>query len=411
MIKRKLVLTKYKEQDAAFLFEDDQLIQIFFSAPANSRIGDIYVGRVKNVVPAISAAFVEYSKGITGFLPIGEVKSKHVLNREYDGNLRGGDELMVQICKEPLKTKDATLTTDISFSGTYLVLVPFSKGIHYSKKFSAQEKKELREVISDVIRQLLGEIDVFLQNYGLIVRTNAANAPVMEVGQELHELFHKASSVLSVADKRTVFSCLYQEDSFFKKVIKNHFKIGTTEVVTDRNDVYENLIEEYGAFPDFVESLRLYMDAGISLLNLYGIQEKIDRAISKKVWLRSGGYLIIEPTEALTVVDVNSGKSTPTRNKLSPEEFYYKTNQEAAAELMRQLRLRNISGIIIVDFLKTKEENTEKIIQYLKEAVKSDPVETLVFGKTALGLVEITRKKTEASLQEKLQHLIIDNRE
>lgn len=401
MVDRKLLLTHYENMEAAFLLEQDKLVQIMLNSSKSCKIGEIYVGKVKNIVPGISAAFVEFSKGKIGFLPLSDLKTKNVLNRREADKLRCGDELLVQISKEPLKTKEATLTTDISFSGKYLVLIPFSHGVHYSKKFTPQQKEALREAISKAIRQLFGDTDIF-KNYGLIVRTNAAEADLFAISDELHNLFHKAGTVVKNADTRTVFSCLYKEDSFFENVLKNHFSVSRTEILTDSQYVYEQLLALKDK--DVASALRYYDDESLSLIQLYGLRSQVSGALDKKVWLKSGGYLIIEPTEALTVIDVNSGKSTPAQNKLDPEEFYFKVNKEAAAEVARQLRLRNISGIVIVDFLKLKDPaNIEMLLQFLQMYLHRDPVETIVCGMTNLGLVEITRKKTEAPLAEKIR--------
>ncbi len=401
---QKLLLTHYKGKEAAFLLDNHQLSQVMFENATGCAIGDIYVGRVKNIVHGIGAAFVEYKTDHTvGFLPLADVKPKYILNRVAQDGLKNGDEILVQICKEPLKTKEATLTTDISFSGKYLVLIPLSRGVHYSKKLTADQKDRLWDIISDVIESLFGDKNVFLERYGLIVRTDAAMTEPMEITNELHELFHQASEMLSFADKRTVFSCLHKETSVFTKAIKNLFHFSVNHIVTDDSDLYSHIVsdENYSFIPK--ESIRLYDDPRISLIKLYGIEEKLREAMSKKVWLKGGGYLVIEPTEALTVIDVNSGKSSHAQNKMKREDFYHKVNTQAAEEAAHQLRLRNISGIIIIDFLKTGKEQMQTTLEQLKSLTQKDPVETRIVGITPLGLMEITRKKTEASLFEKMQ--------
>ncbi len=402
MMERRLLLTTYKEKKAAFLLQNDRLIQVMLDSTAKYRIGDVYVGRVKNLVPGMKAAFVELAPGSVGFLPLSDFKPKNILNRTDAQSLKGGDELLVQISKEPLKTKEATLTCDISFAGNYLVLIPLSHGIHYSQKLSREEKNSLWETISGIVKDLFGDMDVFLQHYGMIVRTNAVSAKAEEIGHELHELFHKASDIMSVADKRTVFSCLYKEDSFYERIIKNYFRPDETEVVTDEQVIYDRLLHSNDVFASLRDSLRLYEEKRVSMYRLYGLEEKLQEALQKKVWLKCGGYLVIEPTEALTVIDVNSGKSCHGSQKMSQTAFHNKINAEAADEILHQLRLRNLSGIIIVDFLKTDHAGEEVLLERLKAKAKYDPVETMIVGTTALGLVEMTRKKTEASLYEKL---------
>lgn len=402
MKEQKLLLTHYKNSEAAFLLERDRLVQVMLAGTSPYAIGDIYVGRVKNIVNGMDAAFVELAPGSVGFLPFSHFNPKTVLNRPNAEQIKCGDEILVQVSREPLKTKEATLTTDISFAGKYLVLIPYSHGIHYSKKFTDEDRQWLRDEITEVILQLFGDMDVFLQHYGLIVRTNARSAPAMDVTKELHDLFHKAGDIVSVADKRTVFSCLYKEDSFFEHVLNCNFVTEETEIVTDDPQLYEKLLAQHAPNQGFFAAFRLYEDARISMHSLYGLEEKIKEALARKVWLGCGGYLIIEPTEALTVIDVNSGKTGKAQNKLSPEEFHHRVNCDAAAEIMRQLRLRNLSGIIIVDFLKTGQEYNRALLDTLRAEAAKDPTPTTVIGMTALGLVEITRKKTEASLYEKI---------
>lgn len=392
---QKLLLTHYDDCEAAFLLENDRLIQVMLAAGGAYSIGDIYVGRVKNIIKGMDAAFVELAPGSVGFLPFSHFNPNTVLNRSNAEQIKCGDEIIVQVSKEPHKTKEATLTTDISFAGKNLVLMPYSHGIHYSKKFDFQTKEALRVAVTDVIMQLFGDMDVFMQKYGLVVRTNAQNVPPEEIAQELHNLLRKAGDIVSVADKRTLFSCLHKEDAFFERVLNQNFITTETELVTDDPQLYETLSS--------AAHIRLYDDARISMQSLYGLEEKIKESLSKKVWLKCGGYLIIEPTEALVSIDVNSGKSPKTQNKLSPDDFHHKINCEAATELMRQLRLRNLSGIIIVDFLKTSEGYNLQLLETLKTEASKDPIPTIVIGMTTLGLVEITRKKTEASLYEKLK--------
>lgn len=386
MNNQKLLLTYYKERKAAFLLENDRLIQVMLASDSPYSIGDIYVGRIKNIIKGMDAAFVELSPGNVGFLPFSHFHPKTILNRSDAKQFKCGDEILVQVIKEPHKTKEVTLTTDISFGGKNLVVAPYSYGIHYSKKLNSETKERLQSDITNIIRELPGN------TYGLIVRTNAADVSADIISEELHSLFKKSEDIITVADKRTVFSCLYKENSFFEQVLKQNFVTNDLEIVTDNPEVYDTLSAN--------TTIRLYQDNLISLQNLYGLDEKIKEALSRKVWLKCGGYLVIEPTEALTVIDVNSGK---TQNKLSPEEFHHKVNCDAAKEIMRQLRLRNISGIVIVDFLKNSTTYNNQILELLKKEASKDPIQTVVVGTTALGLVEITRKKTEASLYEKLK--------
>ena len=390
MKERKLLFTYHDDKKAAFSIEDDRLAQVFLSGKTEFNVGDIFVGRVKNIVRGMNAAFVEFSQGIAGFLSYKDLKPEAVLNRKDATQLKCGDELMVQISKEPLKTKEAALTTDLSVSGKYLVIFPFGKGIHYSNKLSDIERQKLVENIS----VFLTETDAGKRGY--IFRTNASNASMEELKCELDELTCKIDEMLSVADKRTVFSNLYKEKEFFDNVLKNIYCADNTEVITDKKEIYDQV--RSAGFP-----VRFYEDDRINMFRLYGLEERLSEAVSRKVWLKSGGYLVIEPTEAMTVIDVNTGKNV---DKKTPEETYFKTNIEAAGEIAAQLRLRNLSGIIIVDFIDMEsDENNEELLRFFRSCLNADPVKTTLVDMTALGLVEITRKKVKRPLYEQLKNL------
>lgn len=394
-MKNQLLLTTYQDYDAAFLLEEGQLAQISLEKSDQDKIGDIYIGKVKNIAGNLSAAFVEYKKGCMGFLPLADLRLSAILNRRDANELKCEDEVLVQIAKEPIKTKDAALTCDISFAGTYFVLVPKSHGIHYSKKITEQQKQILWQMLDKIMPMLFGDLAVFLDRYGLIVRTNAVLAEETILFQELHDLFHKASKVLQTADKRTVYSCIYREADLFEQAIRNQYDLEDTEIITDQAKIAAKIQESMGL------TIRLYEDKQLSLFALYGLKGQIENALSRRVWLKSGGYLIIDPTEALTVIDVNTGKA-PGKKK-EREAFYFQTNKEAAIEAARQLRVRNISGMILIDFINMESKaDQETLLTLLKEQLRKDPIQTVFVDLTKLGLIEITRKKTAASLAEKL---------
>lgn len=393
----KLLLSSYMGHEAAFLLQDSKLIQMHINTPRSYRIGDIFVGKVKNIVPSIQAAFVQFMDGQTGFLPLQGLKEQSMIHHRSGQPLSCEDELLVQVKKEPVKSKDATLTTDISFQSEHFVLMPFSHGIHYSKMLSADQKAALWELLSEIVETIFGDIHVFLEKYGLIVRTNAVHASKEQLFSQLHDLFHEAGQVLYIADKRAVFSCLFVQASFYEYVVKNTHHIEELSIVADREDVFERM-HMLG-----YENVRLFQEEGIDLFHLYGLGAQIEDALSGKVWLKSGGYLVIEPTEALTVIDVNSGKAARSRET---DDFRLKLNLEAAGEIARQLRLRNISGIVVVDFINMEQEEYQKqLVDRLKQHFHGDPVETVLVDITKLGLAEITRKKTTSPLAEQIRLL------
>lgn len=395
----KLVLTTYSGVNAAFLLQDSKLLQMQVDCPQDYQIGDIFIGKVKNIVPSIRAAFVQFAAGQIGFLPLSDCKERSILHHRDGRPLSCEDEIVVQIKKEPVKTKEATLTTDISFQSEHFVLMPYSCGIHFSRKLDGIQKQKLTEQLTEIIAQFFGEYDIFSSQYGLIVRTNAVFAPFQQLSMQLHDLFHQAGEVLKCADKRTVFSKLYEQESFYERVLSNTYHISELLIITDQKDVFAKL-EESG-----YTNIRFYQDDRIDLLHLYGLHAQITESASKKVWLKSGGYLIIEPTEAMTVIDVNSGKAI---RRKETESFILQINLEAAGEIARQLRLRNISGMILVDFINMKEtENKILLMERLRAYFAEDPIETVLVDMTKLGLIEITRRKTTAPLADKLSALAV----
>lgn len=390
----KLLLTSYRGVEAAFLLQDSKLLQMQIASAREYQIGDIYIGKVKHIAPSIHAAFVQFTQGQTGFLPLADCRERSILRHRDGRPLTCEDELVVQIKKEPVKTKEATLTTDISFQTEHFVLMPYSEGIHFSKKLSEKQKKHLQEQIQEMVSGYFGDCDLSWMRYGLIVRTNAADAATEVLSAQLHDLFHRAGEVLSLADKRTVFSKLYEQDSFFDYVLRNTYHIDSLAIITDQEETFRHL-QTVG-----YKNIRFYQDSAIDLFRLYGLGAQIDEIFARKVWLKSGGYLIIEPTEAMTVIDVNSGKAS---YKKESEDFVLQINLEAAAEVARQLRLRNLSGMILVDFINMKDEmNQKKLMDCLRSHFRDDPVETVLVDMTKLGLIEITRSKTTAPLVQKL---------
>lgn len=423
---RKLFLTLYQGYETAFLIADNKLIQMNVNLPQDFQIDDIFVGRVNRIIPSINAAFVQFTKNHKGFLPLSSVKEEAILNRTTGLPLKAGDDIIVQVEKEPIKTKDATLTCDISFQSENFVLMPYAKGIHYSKKFSPAQKELLSEIINDILKEKTVTESDSVQNcfreeivskYGLIIRTNAILSAKETLETQLMSLYHNAEHVLNYAATRTVFSKLYSANDFFDSLIRTYGIQEDTELITDQLSLYEayrnvdivnHAASSHNATDDFLQAgqdndichMKLYRDNRIELFHLYGLGAQIEEALSKKVWLKSGGYLIIEPTEALTVIDVNSGKAA---NNKEMERFHLQTNLEAAKEIARQIRLRNISGIIIIDFINLREEESNRtLIDTIKQYIKNDPVETAFIDMTKLGLMELTRKKTTATLREKL---------
>ena len=357
-----------------------------------SLIGNIYVGKVKNIVKNIDAAFVEIKKGVLCFLPLSEAEDAIFTHPKDTKKLVAGDELLVQVLKDGVKTKAPVVSTNLNFTGRYFVFTTKRKDeLGISNKLNAEDRKRLQNYIQKK------EDDPF----GVIIRTNAKNASEAEMDDEYEYLKGVYENVVTYGVHKTPFSLLMQDEAPYIKQLRNIRQDELEEIITDSKDIYEQAHDFLMSHqPGDLEKLRFYEDASYSLWNLYGLETVLDDATRTRVWLKSGGYLVIEPTEALTVIDVNTGKYEGNKNA---EAAFVKINQEAAVEAARQLRLRNISGIVIIDFIDMKTEADKlDILSTLNKELKKDPVKATLVDMTKLNLAEITRKKVKKSLREQL---------
>ena len=305
--------------------------------------------------------------------------------------LRAGDELLVQVTREAIKTKAPCVSSNLNFTGKYCVLTTGDKKLGISGKIRSEKRQTLQELFADKITD----------DFGIIVRTNAKDASVDDILKEFSQLKQELEQLLSEARYRTCFSCLKQSEPEYMRTIQNTRYEQLEEIITDIPEIYEQ-IQEFQKEDALLRniSLTLCEDSMLSLGSLYNVSKQIERALDKRVWLPSGGYLVIEPTEALTVIDVNTGKDV---NKKKKQEHFLKVNKEAARMAAKQLRLRNLSGIIIIDFIDMKqEEDRKELLSYLKREVQLDPVPVQVVDMTKLELVELTRKKVSKNLKEQL---------
>lgn len=393
----KLIFTTLRGRRAAVLTSDKRILQFEFEGEeAAEQIGTIYIGKVRNVVKNLNAAFVEYMPGINGYYSLND-NPIHTFadGTRSDRALKSGDEIVVQISRAAVKTKDAVLSGELTLSGRYVaVMVRDGNGTSLGisskikdKRWRQTWKGQWESVSSDYF------IDC---NHSFIIRTNAYEASFEDVVDEAKRLSEQLNKLCHDAIFRTLHSVLYRPDSFAVLKVRDLYKQDTVEIVTDDRSIFEEL-NNCGHIDI---NVRFYEDS-YPLASLYHLETSLERALGKIVWLKSGGYLVIEPTEAMTVIDVNTGKNI---EKKSPEEIYLKTNLEAAAEIAFQLRLRNLSGIIIVDFIDMKqEEHNEELLSVFRQHLAQDPVKTTLVDMTALGLVEVTRKKVRQPLYEQLK--------
>ncbi len=389
----KLILTKWQQNIGAFGFEDNQLVEAnIFDEEQKICVGDIYLAKVHKILPNLNAYFLKIGRDEI-FLPFQEA------GREY----KNGENILVQIKKEASKGKQPLGTTNISLAGIYCVVHYDLYSISASTKLNESD----RAYWKDVLYQFLNSEDLseedrkLLTKYGVIVRTNVNECDnASELTSEWLELTRKLDFIMEKGLYQSLYTKLHGEKQGYISHLKNVSFQNLEEIVTDDITVYEELKNSFEGQQEVCSKIRYYED-DFSLAKLYCIESRLQEALNKKVWLKSGGFLLIEPTEALTVIDVNSGKC---ERKNTSEEYYKKINTEAAQMIARQIKLRNISGIIIIDFINMElEENRKELLQLLSSYVREDKVKTRVMGMTSLGLVEMTRKKIEKPLWEQIK--------
>lgn len=393
-MKQKLVITQQNEKYIVALTDSRRLIEVY-TEPADQTIfvGNIYVGQVKNIVQNIQAAFVQVDKDTLCYYSLEENRHHLFLNKKSGGELKPGDLILVQISREAVKNKAPACTCYLNFTGRYSVLTWNKTTLGFSNKITSQERrKELKKLYREFQDP----------DYGFIVRTNAAEAEEEEIRKELQLLIARGKKVIGDAPHRSYGQALMRGLPGYLTVMRDYSMTDITEVVTDSQEIYRQLTEQESlssmknAFP-----IRYYEDPCLSLDQLYRITPQIKEALSTKVWLKSGGYLFIEPTEAMTVIDVNTGKAIEGKRPASRQ--FYKINLEAAREIAYQIRLRNLSGIIIIDFIDMVDPKLqEELLWELKRCISQDRIKTTLIDITGLGLVELTRKKIKKPLYEQL---------
>ncbi len=364
-------------------------------ADQKSILGNIYVGQVENLASNIRAAFVRFGDGKKGYLPLSEGENAIFTSGRKGGvSLRPGDELLVQVSRDAMKGKLAALTTNLNFTGKYLVLTTGNKKIGFSAKLSREETAPAR-------KWLTSEMEDHERGYGLIVRTNATDAPKEEFFHELEYLKKLYQKVAVTGRNRTCYSLLYEAEPFYLAAVRDIYSRDLEEIVTDIPEIYQRISEYLVDFmPQEQEKLRLYNDSLLPLYKLCRLETALEEIRREKIWLNSGGFLVIQQTEAFVSIDVNSGKYTA---KKKAEETYRKINLEAAREIARQLRLRNLSGIILIDFINMENpDHRDELFHVLQKYLRRDPVKSRAVDITPLHILEMTRKKIRRPVTEEL---------
>ncbi len=455
-VKKQLLMNKTGDEIQVALVEEGRLAELIIERPESMRsIGDIYLGRVHKVVEGLKAAFVDIGQKSDGFLHFSDVgttsEDYRALVEDDDDDENGGDEdddenegddnaeapapqreaarpagqqkseqrqqssgdaaerrqsytqmiaqklkpndsILVQVIKEPIGTKGSRLTSDITIAGRFMVLLPFGGGqIAVSRRVvSRKERGRLKKLV----RSMLPE------GFGAIIRTVAEDQDESLLKQDLEKLLAKWTQIEEKLQDAQPPQLIFKEDTIISSVLRDSLTTDVTEIVANSNSIYtETLNYIQWAAPDMVKNVSLY-EGKLPLFEGYGIAKDVESIFSRKVWLKSGGYIIIEHTEAMVVVDVNSGRYAAKREQ---EENSLKTNLEAAREVVRQLRLRDIGGIIVVDFIDMIDaKNSKKVYDAMKTELRNDRAKSNILPLSDFGIMQITRERIRPSLMQRM---------
>ncbi|BAB06733.1 ribonuclease E/G [Halalkalibacterium halodurans] len=387
-----------RERRAAVV-ENGQVIELMIERPVEERIvGNVYRGRVVNVLPGMQACFVDIGREKNGFLYRDELLSFHLSNEEEDEKkkrnisdfVQEGEELLVQVTKEGFGTKGPRLTGVVAFPGRYVVYMPQAGYVGVSKKIFPEEE---RERWRSEWEQLL------LNDEGLIIRTACKKEVRHEAEQEILFFRQMWEELQKRGKGAKAPSLLYQSSGLIERILRDFPLDEVGEIVVDDREEYHFIKQLLASYPNMESRVFLYKGKE-NVFSHLKVEKEIEKGLRRQVWLKNGGYLMMDHAEALTVIDVNSGKFI---GKQDLQDTVVKVNIEAAKEIAHQLRLRDISGIIIIDFIDMKrEEDQQLVLHTLEQALKTDRTKTNVIGMTGLGLVEMTRKKVRQSLQASL---------
>ena len=395
-VERSMVVRQAGDRTEIGVLEDDILVEHFVTSSGSaSLVGNIYLGRVQNVLPSMEAAFVDIGRGRNAVLYAGEVDWDAAglagKSRRIEQALSSGDSVLVQVTKDPIGHKGARLTTQLSLAGRFLVYVPSGGATGISRKLPDTERKRLK----DLLKQIVPE------DAGVIIRTASEGVSHEALERDVRRLQAQWEVVKAKSEDRKAKApqLLYEEPDLLLKVVRDHFNEDFAKLVVSGQDAWD-ILEAYVGHvaPELAD--RLYRHTGTTdVFTENRIDEQLAKALDRKVWLPSGGTLVIDRTEAMTVIDVNTGKYTGSGGNL--EETVTRNNLEAAEEIVRQLRLRDIGGIIVIDFIDmVLESNRELVLRRLTECLGRDRTRHQVSEVTSLGLVQMTRKRVGAGLLE-----------
>lgn len=386
---KEIVVNRTYEETRVAVLEDSRLSDLFIERRESEKIlNNIYKGKVQNIVSGLSSAFVDIGFGKSAYLSIDDIVAQKN-ERNIENMLKVGQEIMVQIYKEPISTKGPKVTMEISLPGRLLVYMPFSKNIGVSKQIeNKDEYNRLKNIVKNIKTDLAG---------GIIIRTEAEDATEQEIEREIKYLSRLWGSIINRFANSKSGSVVHKDLGVVFQTVRDHFTEDVSLMHIDNQKELKDVIEFVKTVSPELEDRIIMYEGKQPIFKAYGIEEEIKRIRANRARLKSGGSLIIQEAESLCAIDVNSGKFTGNNN--TQEEVVTMTNIEAADEIARQLRLRNIGGIIVIDFIDMKKEkNRKKVLERLRAAVKGDKAKIKIWPITKLGLIEMTRERKRESL-------------
>ncbi len=395
--KKQMLVRELPTQTQIVILEGPSLVEHYVARQERTSLAhNMYLAKVKNVLPGMEAAFLDFGQPKNGVLYAGDLKvdpEKHGHHPRIEQVISVGDEVLVQVVKDAMGAKGARLTGQVTVPGRYLVLAPESDMQGISRRLPEDDRIRLRDILRDVKPD----------NYGVIVRTAAAAASKGEIEADINRLVRLWSANKEEAAVGGAPRPVYEEPGLLIRVIREHFTSDFKRLLIDDGEAMDSVVSYLEkTAPDLVDKVSLYRDE-IPLFERYHVEDQLQKALDRKVWLKSGGHLVVDRTEALTVIDVNTGKFVGSSNL---EDTVLQNNLEAAEEIGRQLRLRDIGGIIVIDFIDMEiSRNRQAVLRRLKETLAKDKVRTQVFDVSNLGLVEMTRKNVSAGLLEQFSEL------